>query len=326
MQTHIRRWEPVLMVALGLWVLLGWRSSAEAVLTIRSAEVINGAAVVQGGKAPANAPISWEGMPVTQANKGGNFAFQGMVPADCVGRLEDGVPADAVDVALANCTPVPPPPEFPAPVPQTGQTTSEVVGDDGDVQAGVSWPAPRFTDNQNGTVTDHLTGLIWLKDAACGVVAQMTWYGAVDGAHRLADGLCGLTDGSVVGDWHLANVKELQSLVDFGASNPALPPGHLFGRVQISNAYWTSTARADNASLAWYVFLGVTDCNRNRAGLQSARFRDHIIKKPHYGVFCPTPRKGIFQKYASQNDEKDYFVNDRCFGIYQTTWASNHET
>jgi hypothetical protein len=154
---------------------------------------------------------------------------------------------------LANCGPVS---GAVAPVPQTGQTTSEVVGDDGDVQAGVAWPAPRFTDNQNGTVTDHLTGLIWLKDAACGVVAQMTWYGAVDGAHRLADGLCGLTDGSVAGDWHLANVKELQSLVDFGASNPALPPGHPFGRVQISNAYWTSTARADNASLAWYVFLG----------------------------------------------------------------------
>ena len=69
----------------------------------------------------AGAPITWEGAPVTQANKGGHFAFQGRVPADCVGRLEDGVPADAIDVALANCTPVPPV-EFPAPVPQTGQT------------------------------------------------------------------------------------------------------------------------------------------------------------------------------------------------------------
>jgi hypothetical protein len=116
------------MVALGLWVLTGWLSSAEAVLTIRSAAVVNGVAVVEGGNAPRAAPILWEGARVTQANNGGNFAFQGMVPADCVGRLEDGVPADAVDVALANCTPAPPPPEFPAPVPQTGQTTCWQVG------------------------------------------------------------------------------------------------------------------------------------------------------------------------------------------------------
>ena len=74
-------------------------------MTIRSAAVVNGLAVVEGGNAPRAAPISWEGAQVTQANNGGNFAFQGGVPADCVGRLEDGVPADAVDVALANCAP-----------------------------------------------------------------------------------------------------------------------------------------------------------------------------------------------------------------------------
>ena len=52
-----------------------------------------------------------------------------------------------------------------APVPKTGQTTPYVAGDDGTLQKGVAWPAPRFTDNSNGTVTDKLTGLIWMKDA-----------------------------------------------------------------------------------------------------------------------------------------------------------------
>ena len=39
------------------------------------------------------------------------------------------------------------------------------TGHDGDYQMGVPWPDPRFTDNEDGTVTDNLTGLIWLEDA-----------------------------------------------------------------------------------------------------------------------------------------------------------------
>jgi hypothetical protein len=164
MQKHMRNLEVVLMVVLGLCVLAGVRSSAEAVIVVRSAAVQNGVAVVEGGNAARGAPISWEGALVTQANNGGNFAFQGVVPADCVGSLHEGNPAAAIDVALANCGPVS---EAPAPVPQTGQTASYAAGDDGDIQAGVPWPVPRFTDNGNGTVRDNLTGLIWLKNASC---------------------------------------------------------------------------------------------------------------------------------------------------------------
>ena len=46
-------------------------------------------------------------------------------------------------------------------------------------QKGVAWPNPRFTDNGNGTVTDNLTGLIWLKNANC------------FGTKKLGDGLDG---------------------------------------------------------------------------------------------------------------------------------------
>ncbi len=55
----------------------------------------------------------------------------------------------------------------PAPVPKTGQVTTYAVGDDGDHMAGIAAPSPRFTDNGNGTVTDNLTGLVWLKDGNC---------------------------------------------------------------------------------------------------------------------------------------------------------------
>ena len=53
----------------------------------------------------------------------------------------------------------------PAPVPKTGQLTSYGNRDDGELQMGVVWPDPRFTDNFDGTVTDDLTGLIWLRDS-----------------------------------------------------------------------------------------------------------------------------------------------------------------
>ena len=46
-------------------------------------------------------------------------------------------------------------------LPKTGQITSYAVGDDGDIQAGVVWPDPRFTvQSDNQSVTDNLTGLM----------------------------------------------------------------------------------------------------------------------------------------------------------------------
>jgi hypothetical protein len=73
---------------------------------------------------------------------------------------------------------------------------------------------------------------------------------------ELVSGICGLTDGSETGDWRLPNVKELQSLIDFGNFNPALPTGHPFLNVQ-STTYWSSTTLADDSDDAWFVLLSV---------------------------------------------------------------------
>ncbi|MEO5376688.1 MAG: DUF1566 domain-containing protein [Magnetococcus sp. DMHC-6] len=140
----------------------------------------------------------------------------------------------------------------PAPVPETGQTTSYGTRDDGFLRPGVAWPMPRFTDNNNGTVTDNLTGLIWLQDANC--FGAQIWTSALSSANNLANGFCKLTDGSVVGDWRLPNRKELKSLIDYGNYNPALPSGHPFSSVQAST-YWSSTTFANDTSIAWIVRL-----------------------------------------------------------------------
>ncbi len=100
-----------------------------------------------------------------------------------------------------------------AAVEKTGQTTSYATGDDGDLKTGVVWPSPRFTDNSDGTVTDNLTGLIWLQDADAGDGTE-TWADALSICNSLAAGQQGLSDGSSAGDWRLPTEKELHSLID----------------------------------------------------------------------------------------------------------------
>ena len=147
-------------------------------------------------------------------------------------------------------------------VPKTGQTTCydtdgntiecTDTGQDGDLQKGIEWPSPRFTDNNDGTVTDNLTKLVWLQEASC--YGAQSWADALTYANSLRDGLCYLYDGSSAGDWHLPSVKELYSLIDHGNYSPALPSGHPFNWVA-SSAYWSSTSRLENPSEAWRVFL-----------------------------------------------------------------------
>lgn len=121
---------------------------------------------------------------------------------------------------------------------RTGQTTSYAAGDDGSLQKGVAWPTPRFTDNANGTVTDNLTSLIWLKYANC--FGSLIWSDARASTLRLASGACGLSDNSTVGQWRLPSISELENLVDIEHVNPAIPTDHPFSAVQ-AGAYWSST-------------------------------------------------------------------------------------
>jgi hypothetical protein len=129
-------------------------------------------------------------------------------------------------------------------VPKTGQKTTFATGDDGDLQIGVPWPYPRFTDNGNGTVTDNLTGLMWTQNAQQ-IQGTRNWAQALNECNGLSF--------ANHEDWRLPNVRELQSLVDYGKF-PALPTGHPFS-VQLDNWYWSSTTNAFDNGTAWYVAM-----------------------------------------------------------------------
>jgi len=144
---------------------------------------------------------------------------------------------------------------------KTGQTTCydssgnaidcANTGQDGDIQAGVEWPDPRFTDNGNGTITDNLTGLMWLKDANC-FDPTMVWQDALDKVADLnanpSSYYCGSYSGNYT-DWRLPNRKELFSLVDYSNGSSLLED--LFENVKCD--YWSSSTCVHSKDGAWRV-------------------------------------------------------------------------
>lgn len=123
-------------------------------------------------------------------------------------------------------------------------------------------PTSQFADNQNGTVTDRKTGLMWKKCAegqdtlsCAGNAATFTWQNALARAQAVNTGLAGSNMG--YGDWRVPNVKELMSIMEeqcyYPAINLAVFPNTASGE------FWSSSPANNTAgsSLAWYVSFGL---------------------------------------------------------------------
>jgi len=153
------------------------------------------------------------------------------------------------------------------PVLPTGQVTSYIDGDDGDWQTS-SQSVSRFTDNNNGTFSDTLTGLTWLGIREC--ILELDWFDAINYVNQLSagqtnvgqtsveDSVCiELSDDSSSGDWRLPNITELQSLLDYSQIGPAFAEGIPFTGTWDTfpwGRYWSSTSfSADASNTAWVV-------------------------------------------------------------------------
>lgn len=131
--------------------------------------------------------------------------------------------------------------------------------------------AKRFYDCGNGTVTDAATGLTWLKDASC--LGSIFYAEANQKAAALGTGQCGLTDGSLPGDWRLASKAEWQATIaravalgcvgagaptwtdDAGTACYGTGAGSSITGLTVGT-FWTSTTYDVNPGNAWYADLG----------------------------------------------------------------------
>ncbi|WP_372767205.1 DUF1566 domain-containing protein [Pseudoalteromonas sp.] len=115
-------------------------------------------------------------------------------------------------------------------------------------------PTSQFTISNDGTVTDNLTGIMWMRcsigqswdannQTCTGGLEQLTWQQALKMASEYK--YAGFDD------WQLPNVKELSSIVDRQCVDAAINQT-LFPATLAQN-YWTSTSGVGTASQAWAV-------------------------------------------------------------------------
>jgi hypothetical protein len=128
------------------------------------------------------------------------------------------------------------------------------------VRGNIAYGANQFVNNENGTITDNATGLMWMQnDNGTGVL----WKDALSYAENFT--YAGYSD------WRLPDTKELQSLVDYTrspatSSSAAINP--IFNCTQITNEggaadypwYWSNTTFSStsptNGASACYVCFG----------------------------------------------------------------------
>lgn len=179
-------------------------------------------------------------------------------------------------------------------LPQTGQTKcfdssgTEIgcsgSGQDGEIRAGVTWPNPRFVDNGDGTLTDKLTGLMWLKDANC--FGSQSWFTSLEiiadlNIHSSSYNCIDYT--ATYSDWRLPNINEIESLINPEAPNPSVwLINQGFANVQY-NWYWSSTTRAYTPAKdsAWVISMMVGWVNTNSKN--SADFYVWPVRQGQFG-------------------------------------------
>lgn len=120
------------------------------------------------------------------------------------------------------------------------------TGQDGEIQAGLGFSPDRFTEN-NQTVDDKNTGLVWLQDANAHKTT-MDWDSAFERIARMNSEMAYGFD-----DWRVPTIIELESLIDLSRHSPALPENCLFKEVQ--EFYWSSTTSQYDTSYAWVLYM-----------------------------------------------------------------------
>jgi hypothetical protein len=165
-------------------------------------------------------------------------------------------------------------------------------------------------DNENGTISDHATGLMW-QQTDDGIPRD--WEHALSYAENLT--LAGYTD------WRLPNAKELQSIVDYSrcpdiSNSPAIDP--VFSTTEIKDAaghpghypyFWTSTTHLEGKNpYANAVYIAF--------GEARGKMRNILMDVHGAGAQRSDPKSGDIRDYprfsGPQGDARYVFNYVRC--------------
>ena len=141
---------------------------------------------------------------------------------------------------------------------QTGQTAKYQASDggyydDGSLLAG--YPVTqRYNDNGNDTISDSITGLMWIKNGTgpgCNNGVPLLWSDAVTFCSSL-----NTSNYANHTDWRLPTIGELQSIINIGKIGPAIGDYNTSGQlpwINIPSAeFWSSTTYAGVTAYAWF--------------------------------------------------------------------------
>jgi hypothetical protein len=174
-------------------------------------------------------------------------------------------------------------------LPDTGQTGdfTPTFGEDADYNINV----PSFIKNNNGTVTDTVTGLMW----------QQT-----DGGEMTVENAVTYADALVLGgfsDWRLPTAHESFSIINLQRNNPALDI--TIFTTTVAEYWWTSDKQANDATKIWCTNAGGGVGNHPKSETVSAGGVKKFHVRAVRDVKAPTTVTSQFTDNATAGTVKD---------------------
>jgi hypothetical protein len=124
-----------------------------------------------------------------------------------------------------------------------------------------STPVSRFTNNNDGTILDNTTGLVWkrcsegLSGTLCesGTPTIFNWLEALKTA--------AVSNFAGKNDWRLPSIKELATIVERQCTMPAI--NEIVFPATPTMSFWSSTPYDANSAFAWNIYFpyGISDGN-----------------------------------------------------------------
>nr|MBP9024310.1 DUF1566 domain-containing protein [Spirochaetota bacterium] len=128
-------------------------------------------------------------------------------------------------------------------LPTTGQTYTELDGDDGKLQKCVVWPTPRFYTDESKAVVDNMTSLMWFSNFIEPVLSGSTdkWGQSLTYITKKINN--GIPKNYGYTDWTLPNINEIESLTNYDYEKL----DWLQSFITYQNQFlWTSTSSSGN--------------------------------------------------------------------------------